>query len=98
MKLPQLSLRELFLLVVIAAMSCGWWVERTRSRRLGMEMKYLTSAARPIDVIETPLEDVIHYVSRVHDIPVEMDWDNLAPLGLTRKTLITLRLIDGSLV
>jgi hypothetical protein len=25
MKLPQLSLRELFLLVVIAAMGCGWW-------------------------------------------------------------------------
>lgn len=98
MKLPQLTLRELFLLVVIAAMGCGWWVERTRSRRLGMEMKYLTSAARPIDVIETPLEDVIHYVSRVHDIPVEMDWENLASLGLTRKTLITLRLIDGSLV
>ena len=30
MKLPQLSLRELFLLVVIAAMGCGWWVERSR--------------------------------------------------------------------
>jgi hypothetical protein len=27
-KLPQLSLRELFLLVVIAAMGCGWWVDR----------------------------------------------------------------------
>jgi len=27
MKLPQVSLRELFLLVVIAAMGCGWWVE-----------------------------------------------------------------------
>ena len=30
MKLPQLSLRELFLLVVIAAMGCGWWVDRGR--------------------------------------------------------------------
>ena len=28
MKCPQLSLRELFLLVVIAAMGCGWWAER----------------------------------------------------------------------
>jgi hypothetical protein len=28
MKLPQLTLRELFLLVVIAAMGCGWWVDR----------------------------------------------------------------------
>jgi hypothetical protein len=26
MKLPQLSLRELFLLVALAAMGCGWWV------------------------------------------------------------------------
>jgi hypothetical protein len=29
MKLPQVSLRELFLLVVIAALGCGWWVERS---------------------------------------------------------------------
>jgi hypothetical protein len=28
MKLPQLSLRELFLLMVIAAMGCGWWLDR----------------------------------------------------------------------
>ena len=33
MKLPQLSLRELFLLVVIAALGCGWWVESARLRR-----------------------------------------------------------------
>jgi hypothetical protein len=30
MKLPQLSLRELFLLVVIAAMGCGWWLDSGR--------------------------------------------------------------------
>jgi hypothetical protein len=30
MKLPHFTLRELFLLVVIAAMGCGWWVERSR--------------------------------------------------------------------
>jgi len=33
MKLPRFSLRELFLLVVIAAMGCGWWVERQKARR-----------------------------------------------------------------
>ena len=38
MKLPQLSLRELFLLVVIAAMGCGWWVERRRAAALQSEM------------------------------------------------------------
>ena len=26
MKLPQLSLRELFLLVALVAMGCGWWM------------------------------------------------------------------------
>ena len=26
MKLPRFTLRELFLLVVIAALACGWWV------------------------------------------------------------------------
>lgn len=31
MKLPRFSLRELFLLVVIAAMGCGWWVEHRHS-------------------------------------------------------------------
>ena len=33
MKLPQVSLRELFLLVVIAAMGCGWWVDRNATYR-----------------------------------------------------------------
>jgi hypothetical protein len=30
MKLPRFTLRELFLLIVIAAMGCGWWVDRSR--------------------------------------------------------------------
>ena len=32
MKLPQLSLRELFLLVALVAMGCGWWVDRYKIR------------------------------------------------------------------
>jgi hypothetical protein len=35
MKLPRFTLRELFLLVALAAMGCGWWVDRTHlSRRV----------------------------------------------------------------
>jgi hypothetical protein len=30
MKLPQLSLQELFLLVALVAMGCGWWVDRQK--------------------------------------------------------------------
>jgi len=32
MKLPRFSLRELFLLVVIAAMGCGWWASEVRHK------------------------------------------------------------------
>jgi hypothetical protein len=32
MKLPQLTLRDLFWLVALVALGCGWWVERTRSQ------------------------------------------------------------------
>jgi hypothetical protein len=35
MKLPQLSLRELFLLVALAAMGCGWWVDHIRLTAFG---------------------------------------------------------------
>ena len=41
MKLPQLTPRELFLLVVIAAMGCGWWVERSGNAALRAESKQL---------------------------------------------------------
>ena len=30
MKLPQFSLREMFLLIALVAIGCGWWIERER--------------------------------------------------------------------
>jgi hypothetical protein len=33
MKLPQLSLRELLLLVVVAALGCGWWLKARESNQ-----------------------------------------------------------------
>src|SRR6188508_2905588 len=33
-KLPQLSLRELFLLVALVAMGCGWWIRDSRQSAL----------------------------------------------------------------
>lgn len=32
MKLPQLSLRDLFWLIALVAMGCGWWVDRSALR------------------------------------------------------------------
>ena len=46
MKLPQLALRDLFWLIALAAMGCGWWIDHNvtkigtgmseESRRAGM--------------------------------------------------------------
>ncbi len=33
MKLPQLTLRDLFWLVLVCALAVGWWVESTGLRR-----------------------------------------------------------------
>ena len=40
-KLPRFTLRELFLLVVIAALGCAWWVEH---RKVSVERKRLLRA------------------------------------------------------
>jgi len=34
MKLPQLTLRDLFWLVLVCALAVGWWVERQRAEKL----------------------------------------------------------------
>jgi hypothetical protein len=55
MKLPQLSLRELFLLVALAAMGCGWWIDRwqlqhsleSENLRLVYEIDDLKRKVRP---------------------------------------------------
>ena len=46
MKLPRFTLRELFLLVVIAAMGCGWWVERQRNAPLESRVSELMLLAQ----------------------------------------------------
>ena len=40
MKLPQVFLRDLFWLVALAAVGCGWWV---RERQLAQERKSLAA-------------------------------------------------------
>jgi hypothetical protein len=39
MKLPQLSLRELFLLVALVAMGCGWWVRDSQQAALARQLQ-----------------------------------------------------------
>src|ERR1044071_3543457 len=43
MKLFHFALRELFLLVVIAAIGCGWWVDR---KRINAERDHYRQQAR----------------------------------------------------
>lgn len=44
-RLPQLSLRDLFWLVLVAAVGCAWWVERKHDSaqiyKLQQEIAYL---------------------------------------------------------
>lgn len=51
MKLPQLSLRELFLLVALAAVGCGWWVDR-----LGLQANLQSEQSRNTQLSKDFLE------------------------------------------
>ena len=49
MKLPQLSLRDLFWLVLVVGMGCAWWVDRSGLRaeydqEYGERIEWLISA------------------------------------------------------
>jgi hypothetical protein len=43
MKSPRFTLRELFLIVVVAAMGCGWWVERHRKAEMDDVTEFIQS-------------------------------------------------------
>ena len=59
MKLPQLSLRELFLLVVIAAMGCGWWVDRRQIHRREQKLEEDEArVSRREDAVLKVLDDI----------------------------------------
>jgi hypothetical protein len=94
MKLPQLYLRDLFWLVLVVGLALCWWLENSRARKLGMEVKYLKSVVRPVSFIETPLEDAIQFLGFKHGIRIDVDWKSLKT---GPKTLMTHNLTDGSL-
>ena len=53
MKLPQLTLRELFLLVALAAMSCGWWIDRGRlATRVGELERFILDGLRGTEAMQ----------------------------------------------
>ena len=60
MKLSSFSLRELFLLVVIAAMGCGWWVDHMR----------LSPAA---DLVLDQIRAINEFNADVADAVIELD-------------------------
>ncbi len=39
MTFPKLNLRDLFWLVVVVAMGCGWWVDRSAQQRQAVMQK-----------------------------------------------------------
>jgi hypothetical protein len=61
MKLPQLALRDLFWLVLVAAIGCGWWIER---QSLSGDVKRLHELADEKDVRIRTLEGELAGYSR----------------------------------
>ena len=47
-ELPQLTLRDLFWLVALVAMGCGWWVERTGLSRSSRKAKQFEQIAEEL--------------------------------------------------
>jgi len=54
MKLPQLTLRDLFWLVLLVAMALGWWINQAR---LTNENKELEEALTPLEAYVTSLQE-----------------------------------------
>ena len=78
MKLPQLTLRELFLLVVIAAMGCGWWVDRLRAQeRLKAESQKAVEVGYERGRWKWISESLKEYLERSGEIEVNWDEDHL---------------------
>lgn len=96
-RLPRFNIRDLFWLVLVVALALGWWLENSRARRLGIEVKYLKSVVPPQSFMEVPLENVIGILSRVHDVRIDVDWESLKAEGYTPKMLVTHNLQEGSL-
>ena len=59
MKLPQLSLRDLFWLVALAALICAWLSER--HRRVAWESSYHDLSARHMSLIDGLCEEGIDF-------------------------------------
>jgi hypothetical protein len=57
----KITLRELFLLVVIAAMACGWWVERNQRSQLSDKLRSQAEALESRDLL------VSHLLREVRD-------------------------------
>jgi hypothetical protein len=59
MKLPQLSLRDLFWLLLVCALALGWWLEHTRfSKTMKQAEERLASwPTKPGEVLKVTIED-----------------------------------------
>jgi len=71
MKLPQLSLRDLFWLVTVVALLCGWWMQQGRiaeTRREKAEAEEQLKLAERIRADQQLLIDAYRRDGRLHDV------------------------------
>jgi hypothetical protein len=81
MKLPQLSLRELFLLVALVAMGCGWWVDhRKRAQR---ERLLVSEKSEQLTLFHRLLNDL--RLAEIRGKAAEQEASRLSSLILARE-------------
>ena len=86
MKLPRFTLRELFLLVVIAAMGCGWWVNRgSRSEpRNGLSPDFRRVQVYYVEDLVVGVGGIADFDSLIRDIETNVDpgsWESAGGKG-----------------
>jgi hypothetical protein len=75
MKLPQLSLRDLFWLVALVATGCGWWVDRSAVK--ASQESRIRDLGRTIDEIANACQDAGYTVGLFPDGSVRLSPGNL---------------------
>ena len=73
MKLPRFTVRDLVMLVAIAALALGWWGERRRAERLAVEL-----SAREIEQANRDMEELMGALRRPGKNPVGVDAETQA--------------------
>ena len=92
MRLPQLSLRDLFWLVALVAMGCGWWVDRSSLQR---QLRAQDYSVKIISIVYGKASDVAGSVRGIYpDDNMEISSDSRTNTVMIRGSQTTLDVVE----